>query len=576
MNNLKKLLFLLNSHEKKNAFLLIIMVIIMALIDMLGVASIMPFVAVITNPSLIETNFYINSIFLRSSILGVTNEKEFFFLLGALVFILLVFSLSFKALTIYLQTKFIHMREYSLSKRLVETYLQQPYSWFLNRNSSEIGKNILSEANTVIMGSLSALFSLITQSIVSSAMIILLLFVNLKLTLTISFVIGLMYVLVFYLFRVFLDRIGKESLLSNEFRYKSVNEAFGAIKEIKFGRLEKFFINSFSKPAENYAKNRSSSAIIGQLPRFFIEIVAFGGMLLIMLSIMRETGAFASATPVIAVYAYAGYRLIPSIQQIYQASSLIKYCTPSVNKLYNDLKFLKLTDINFNETLLKFENNISLNNVEFSYPGSTSLILKNLNIIIPHKSTVGFIGSTGSGKTTLIDIVLGLLKPTKGSLKIDDTIITDNNLKAWQSLIGYVPQNIYLSDNSIAANIAFGFEQKKINQELIEKAAKIANIHSFIVNELPDKYQTIVGERGIRLSGGQKQRIGIARALYHDPKVLVLDEATSALDDKTEKSVVEGINQLSKHITIIIIAHRLNTIKNCDIVYKLEKGQLIN
>ena len=225
--------------------------------------------------------------------------------------------------------------------------------------------------------------------------------------------------------------------------------------------------------------------------------------------------------------------------------------------------------------MLTFSKEIVLKNIFYNYPNASITALKDINLKIPAKNTIGFIGKTGSGKTTAIDIILGLLDPQKGKLQVDEKIITKENSKAWQGLIGYVPQHIYLSDDTVSANIAFGVNSNDINQKAVEKASKIANLHQFVLDELPNKYQTTIGERGVRLSGGQRQRIGIARALYHDPKLLVLDEATSALDNQTEQAVMDAVNNLNKDITIILIAHRLDTVKNCNIIFKLDKGRLV-
>ena len=237
---------------------------------------------------------------------------------------------------------------------------------------------------------------------------------------------------------------------------------------------------------------------------------------------------------------------------------------------------LKSVEQNQNEGVLKLNKSIVLKNLCYDYPNASRTALKDINLIIPVKSTVGLVGTTGSVKTTTVDIILGLLEAQKGTLEIDGKIITKKNLRSWQRSIGYVPQHIYLADDTVEANIAFGLNNKDISQEGVEKAAKIANLHEFIIEELPKKYKTIIGERGVRLSGGQRQRIGIARALYHNPQVLILDEATSALDNKTEKAVMDAVNNLSKNITTILIAHRLKTVENCDIIFKLEKGRLID
>ena len=291
---------------------------------------------------------------------------------------------------------------------------------------------------------------------------------------------------------------------------------------------------------------------------------------------MTQTGNFNNYLPIISLYVFAGYRLMPALQQIYSSLTQLTFVGPSIDKLNNDIKSLKPLNLNHDEDVLTFNKEINLHYVHYNYPNTSRTALKDINLTIPLKSTVGLVGSTGCGKTTTVDIILGLLEPQKGTLEVDGKVITKQNTRAWQRSIGYVPQHIYLSDDTIMANIAFGVEPKEINQEMIKKVSKIANLHQFVIDELPKQYQTIIGERGVRLSGGQRQRIGIARALYHNPKVLILDEATSALDNQTEQAVMKAINNLNKKITIIIIAHRLNTVKNCDIIYKLDKGQLIS
>ena len=576
MQNFKKLLFLLSSNERRSAALLLLLILIMAVLDMIGIASVLPFIAVLTNPSLIDSNFILNSMFQFTKIIGVENYQQFLFFLGILVLILLMTSLIFKAITIYAQVKFSENRHYSISKRLVESYLRQPYSWFLNQNSSELGKTILSEVSNVVGNGISQLLEVIAKGAVAIAIIVLLIIVNPKLALVVGFTISFAYGLIYYLLANYLKRIGEERLLHNELRYKHISEAFNASKEVKVGGLEQSFTQRFSESAEIYAKTSTSADVIKQLPRFFLEGIVFGGIMIIILYIMAQTGNFNTALPIVSLYVFAGYRLMPALQQIYASLTILKFVEPSLDKLYEDVKKLKPFIENQNQGVLPFNEAIVLKNIHYNYPNTTRTTLKNINLTIPAKSTVGFVGSTGCGKTTTMDIILGLLEAQKGTLEIDGKVITKKNSRSWQRSIGYVPQYIHLSDDTVESNIAFGIETKNINLESVKKASKIANLHEFVLEELPDKYQTIIGEDGIRLSGGQRQRIGIARALYHNPKVLILDEATSALDNETEKVVMEAISNLNKNMTIILIAHRLNTVKNCDIIFKLDKGQLIN
>jgi ABC-type multidrug transport system fused ATPase/permease subunit len=576
MKIFKKLLFLLTLRERKQAGLLLIMIIIMALLDMVGVASILPFVTILSNPALIETNVILNKMLQISKIVGVESNQEFIFALGVLVFLLLIISLSFKALTTYAQLRYLQAREYSIGKRLIEGFLRQPYSWFLSRNSADFETTILSEVQELVINSMTPLMELFSKGIVAIALITLLILVDPKLALIIGLLLSTVYFFIFFLVRNYLNRTGKERLKNNQLRFAITSEAFGAIKEIKVSGLEETYIKNFSKSAKVFVKTQSASKIISQIPRFILEAAGFGGILLIILYVIAQKGSFNNALPIVSLYAFAGYRLLPILQQIYASITTLAFAGPSLDRLVHEIRNFEPFDENQDTGVLSFNKTISLKNIHYNYPNSSRTSLKDINLTIYAKSSVGLVGATGSGKTTVADIILGLLEPQKGTLEIDGKVITSQNIKSWQRSIGYVPQYIYLSDDTVAANIAFGVEPINIKQEAVEKSAKIANLHDFIIEELPKQYQTTIGERGIKLSGGQRQRIGIARALYRNPKLLILDEATSALDYQTEKVIMDAINNLSKDITIILIAHRLNTIKKCDKIFLLDKGQLKN
>lgn len=574
MKTYKKLIFLLTNNELKSAILLVLMNLFMAFLDMVGVASILPFIAVLTNPGMIETNIYLNNIFQASSMFGVESNQEFLFALGVLVFALLVISLSFKALTTYVQVHFILMREYSIGRRLIEGYLHQPYSWFLNRNSANIGTTILSEVQQVIGNGIKPLIEVITKAMVIIALLTLLIIVDPKLALSVGISLTGTYGLTFYFIRKYLNRMGNKRFINNKLRFSIVSEAFGAAKEVKVGGLEGAYINLFSNFAKMFARTQASAQVVAQLPRYILEAIAFGGILLIILYTMGKSGSFYNSLPIVSLYVLAGYRLMPALQIIYSSITQLAFVGPSLDKLYEDLKNIKSFEKNQDQGVLSFNKSIDIKNIHYNYPKSSRTALRDIFLSIPSKSTVGLVGATGSGKTTTVDIILGLLEPQKGTLEIDGKIITKKNVRAWQRSIGYVPQHIYLSDDTVAANIAFGVNPNDINQQAVEKAAKIASLHKFVIDELPMKYQTTIGERGVRLSGGQRQRIGIARALYHNPKVLILDEATSALDNQTEQMVMDEVHNLDKDITIILIAHRLSTVKKCDNIFFLESGEL--
>ena len=570
----KKILYLLNKAELKSAYLILVMITFMAFFDILGIASILPFMTVIANPSIIETNIFFNSLFEFSMKFGVKNNTQFIFIFGALVFILLIFSLFFKALTHYYQVRFIKLRGYTIGRKLIEGYFIQPYSWFLSRHTADFAKTILSEVDQVVEFGIGSLLELISKALISITLISMIIIINPKLSLIVGSLFSFTYLLIFLYFKNNLSRIGEKRLLNNELRYSTVNEAFSAIKEIKVGGLEKTYIKSFKGSAKNFANTQALSDIISQIPRFIIEAIAFGGVILMILILIYQKGSFNDAMPFISLYVFAGYRLLPSLHSIYATLSNLAYVGPSLNKLINDFKSFNSINAYTNKNILTLKKEISLVNVHYNYPNSQRSSVKNITLNIPIRSTVGIVGVTGSGKTTIVDIILGLLEPQLGSLNVDGKKINKENVRSWQQNIGYVPQHIYLSDDTIAANIAFGVKTENIDLNLVYKTSKIACLHSFVMDELDSKYQTKIGERGVRLSGGQRQRIGIARALYHNPNILILDEATSALDYHTEEKVMSSIYELSNKITIILIAHRLETVKNCNKIFLFSEGEL--
>ena len=576
MTTFKKLLDLLTPKERRRGILLLGMVLVMAILDVVGVASIIPFMSVLAKPDVVKTNRYLAPVY---NYFGDTNIQHFLFLLGVAVFVTLVVSIAFKAITNYALLRFSHMRNYTVGKRLVSGYLRQPYEWYLNRHSADLGKAVLSEAQVVIHGALLPLMQMIAHSTVALALLVLLIAVDPVIALVVAAVFGGAYAGIYLLLRRYLDRIGKDRVQANGERFQSVQEAFGGIKDVKVAGLEKAMLRRFGKPAMRFAHCQATAEVVSLLPRFALEIVAFGGMLVAVLFMMTGFEGFKNALPKLTVYVFAGYRLMPALQQVYTQLSKIRFAGPAIDILHRDLKKLNTDDDlilgPIPDTPLSVHKGLRLDNVSYTYPEAASPTLNSLSFEIPAFTKVGLVGTTGSGKTTTVDIILGLLRPRRGQLLVDDQPITKDNLRAWQRNIGYVSQHIFISDDTVASNIAFGLPKDQIDQVAVESAARIANLHAFIVDELPSGYATTVGERGVRLSGGQRQRIGIARALYHDPQVLIMDEATSALDNLTEQAVMEAVRNIGNRKTIILIAHRLTTVRDCDQILVLEKGRLV-
>ena len=577
---LSMMLGFLSSDEKRRLYILLVITFFVALFDVAGVASIAPFFTLVSQPEIIETNNILSKIFYFLGFEDVDSTEDvqnFLIIVGLSVFIFMITSLSMKAWSIYMLERFAQSCNFSISKNFVENYLRQDYSWFLSKNSASIGKNILSEVNAVVSGIL--LPGLMFFANISSVIIIILgLFIFDPLLATNVFVplIGI-YLVFTMVAKKYLTNIGEDRVLANEERFRIVQSGFSSIKELKVSNLEHTLLEDYEDPALRFAKHTATQHIIGKLPRYFIEMLAFGGVLALVIFLIISSGDFNSILPILILYAAAGYRMMPSLQQVYAQLTTVRFSKPALNILYKELKEMDLKEeskLTKQFKKISYTKSLSLDNIDYSYPSSDKNIISNLSIQIPYGSKIGFVGPTGSGKTTVIDIILGLLEPTNGNIFVDDKIIDKSSHASLRSMIGYVPQTIFLRDGTVSENIAFGIDKKDVDITMVKKAAELAQI-SMHIESLPHGYETQVGERGIKFSGGQRQRIGIARALYLNPKILILDEATSALDVITEEKVVHEIMNSLENITIITIAHRLSTIKDCDEIFVLDEGKLI-
>ena len=553
--------------------------IVLALIEMLGIASIMPFMAVVANPTVIAENRWLHMVY---EIFAFTSQQNFLFFLGVVVLFMLIFSNLCRAFTTWLTLRYDNELYYSLGKRLLAKYVAQPYVFFLNRNAAEMGKNVLDEARRVIVGVISPSVQVLSNLLISIFIFLLLFAVNYLIAISIAIVLGSSYALVFLIVRRYLARIGQEQIVSNTMKFKAASEVLGGIKDLKIlGRTQEF-LERYGFHAQRHARHNASAGIISQLPRYALEIISFGGILLIILFFLQSKQALHQVVPLLALYAFAGYRLLPALQQFFANITTLRFNLAALDVIYNDLTINNTTSGLLPERsvtktqALPFENTIELRDIRFYYPETSYPALDGIHLTIQANTTIGFVGTTGSGKTTIVDLILGLLTPASGEFLVDGVPVREENVVLWQHNLGYVPQQIFLSDDTIARNIAFGVPDRELDMDAVRWAARIANLDAYITSELPEQYETVIGDRGVRLSGGQRQRIGIARALYRDPKILILDEATSALDGVTEEAVMEALKTLSRKKTILMIAHRLTTVQSCDVIYLLEHGKIVD
>jgi ABC-type multidrug transport system fused ATPase/permease subunit len=575
MSVITKISDLLSPSERRRAKLVFVLMLGMALLEAVGVASVMPFVAVLTDAEQVTRTPLLAMLYDR---LGFINPHSFLVFLGTVVLALFVASLAFKVLTTYAINRFSNMRLHSIASRLLAAYLRQPYEFFLTRNTADLGKTILSEVRIVTDGVLVAGLRAAAAVAVAATLLLLLLALEPALSVIVFVVLGSAYGFFYLLTRRYLKRIGRARVDANKRRFVLANEALNGIKELRLLGREGAYLERFNGPSRAFAHYQATRKAISDLPFYFVQIIAFGGVIVMVLFLLGRHGGIEGALPVISLYAFAGYRLLPTFQDIFRSVTEITFAMPALDALHADLTYRERRATN-DETAparpLALHSSIRFERVSYRYPETERAAVEDLDFTIVAGACVAFVGSTGAGKSTTMDLLLGLLEPSQGRILIDGLPLEGPRLVAWQRNLGYVPQQVFLTDDTVRANIAFGVPKGEIDQAAVERAARAAHIHDFVVDELELGYETMVGERGIRLSGGQKQRLAIARALYSDSGVIVFDEATSALDNATEAAVMEAIAELRGHKTVILIAHRLSTVRHCDTLFLLQDRRLV-
>jgi ABC-type bacteriocin/lantibiotic exporter with double-glycine peptidase domain len=572
-----KIFNLLNKKEKKNFYLLLILIIVTSFFEVLSIGSIFPFLIILTNPEIEQKNFILSNLNKFFKDLGILNYFDFSLIIGLLFLSLILISIIFKLATSYFQSRFSYNREFNFAERLIKSYLKKPYSWFLTQDKTQLLKTIITDVNNLITGVLIPLLNILVSIILIFLTSILLFLFNFFLTIKILSVLFLSYIIIFFILKKYLLKSGKIQANLNEKRFISTSEIFNAIKEIKIYNAESFYIKLYSDTAKKISIYNTNSMTLFSAPRFILEVIIVFFIIFILIFSNFNGDSFYSFIPIFSVYLFAGYRLLPAFQQFYASYATIRFYSPILDNLIINFKDFEDIDEKKHKIVDKFSLNksIVLKNISYQYKKSKVKLFQDLNFEIPAFKIIGIKGAMGSGKSTIIDIILGLIEPDNGSIIVDGNLLQNQNITSWQKIVGYVPQHIYLINSTVSENIAFATENKMINKELLYKASKIANIHEFITKELPESYDSKIGENGILLSGGQRQSLGIARAIYHQPQLLILDEATNAIDNFNEEILFSNLNLLKDKMTIILISHQINTLKKCDHVYKLEKSKLI-
>lgn len=570
---------LLDQREKRQAFLVLGVVVLSALTSALMVGSIMPFLATLADPERIRE---VDLFAWAYEAGGFQSDYGFLVALGFVSLSAIILANAVQMLRLYVVTNFATMRMHSLSVRLLRVYLRHPYEFFLDKNSGELGTQILAESQRVVELFFRPAAEAIAALLTASAVVALLVWINPIVALAAFVIVGGLYLGSYALGRKVVRRYGDLRAEANRLRFRVAGEALAGVKEVKLLGHEANYVAAFQTPSHLMAKAEASAIFIGTLTQYVMQIVAFGGMIVLILALIEPSMLAESATmgellPLLGVFAFGGQRLIPELTKIYSGFTQLNYGTPIVESIHTDLQAeAVLASLPRPGVVpLGLERELELRGVTYAYPNAEGVGLDRVSLRIRAGERIGVVGGSGAGKTTLADVIMGLLRISNGQILVDGTALTDDAFQAWQRSVGYVQQGIFLSDASIIENIALGVPPDQIDRERALDAARIARLDDFVSEALPEGYETRVGERGMRLSGGQRQRIGIARALYYDADLIVFDEATSALDNVTEKQVMESIDALPGNKTVILIAHRLSTLKKCDRLIVMERGKVV-
>lgn len=561
---------ILNRKQKLQIGILVIMMIISAIMETIGISMIVPLITMMMDPQIMVQNKYVAII---CDVFHIVDSQQLVLcIIGCMIIVFL--SKNVLQMIIYnYQYRFINNCRLKIQKKLMHSFLHRPYEFYLNAKTSEVMRIISSDtAGTFLL--LSNMLELTTQLIISGAIIVTLLIIEPVMSFAIAVILLILVIIITKCIKPTMKDIGEKQLIYASNTNKWLMQFIAGIKEVKIDSSEDYFEQQYVKNATELINADRKNNILGKLPAALIETISIDGALFIFVILILNGYDVSEMLPQLSAFGVAAVKLIPSANKISNYLNAIAHDQPQLDNTIKNLH--AISNENIVESCIEekfiFEDKIELKDISYAYPGCESSVLKDANMQIKKGNAVGIVGTSGSGKTTAVDILLGLLLPQKGNVLVDGVDIKQS-YNQWLSMIGYIPQTIYMLDDSIRANVAFGYNDNDIDDEKVWTALKQAQLDDYVRN-LPEGLDSQIGERGVRISGGQRQRIGIARALYANPSILVFDEATSALDNETEAAIMESINALHGEKTMIIIAHRLATIENCDVVYCVEEGKI--
>ena len=567
LSTAQKIWSLLTPAERHSAVALLGLMLIGMLLETLGVGLVIPALALLTQSDVAH-----NYPALQPALQTLGNPSQQTLIIGGMLVLVGVYLIKslFLALLVWQQTHFAYGMQAQLSQRLFTVYLRQPYTFHLQRNSAQLIRNVTSEVGMLISNGIRPGMLLLTESLVLLGLGSVLLVVEPLGTLIVASVLGTVAWGFHRLTRGHISRWGQARQHHEGLRIQHLQQGLGGTKEMKLLGRETDFLEQYRLHNAQSARMGQLQITLQQLPRLWLELLAVSGLAILTISMLVQGRAPETVLPTLGLFAAAAFRIMPSVNRVLGAVQSLRYALPVIDVLHRELNLASPEIAASHPIIMPFQSALELSWITYAYPGTVEPALKNISLTIQRGESIGFIGASGAGKSTLVDILLGLLTPDSGEVLVDDKDIQEN-LRNWQDQIGYVPQSIFLTDDTLRRNIAFGLASEQIDDIAVQRANQAAQLEKFVAS-LPDGIETVVGERGVRLSGGQRQRIGIARALYHNPPVLVLDEATSSLDIATEDGVIQAVTALQGIKTIIIVAHRLSTVAHCDRLYRLEQG----